>query len=251
VPAAGANIPDIEWALRRLVAGPRNGVQSLEVRDAGSTARVEVERAASKASASPPLTERRIGERRDLAYIRVRIGGGDQVAALFQGALARLARTRAMILDLRESIGPGDRATTLAILSRFTRTPAPWQVRHVPGQPRLTDVIQPAGSAYGSRVVVLVDRWTAGEGEALAAGLAAIAKADIVGTQMAGLRGELREVTLPASGLVVRYPGERVFTVQGEPRETLSPSVRVDLAAPSGGPGDPILYQALKLFDRA
>jgi hypothetical protein len=31
----------------------------------------------------------------------------------------------------------------------------------------------------------------------------------------------------------------------------MPPSVRVDLSAPSGGPGDPILYQALKLFDRA
>ena len=29
-----ANVADIEWALRRLVAGPRNGVQSLEVSDA-------------------------------------------------------------------------------------------------------------------------------------------------------------------------------------------------------------------------
>jgi hypothetical protein len=248
---AGASISDIEWALRRLVAGPRNGVQSLEVRDAGNTARVEVERAAANSSASPPITERRIGERRDLAYIRVRMGAGEKVAALFHGALTRLARTRAMILDLRESIGPGERATTLAILSRFTRTAVPWQVRHAPGQPRVTDVVEPGGSTYGSPVVVLVDRWTAGEGEALAAGLAAIAKAQIVGTPMAGLRGELREVTLPATGLVVRYPAERVFTVQGDPRETLPPSLRVDLAAPSGGPGDPILYQALKLFDRA
>jgi carboxyl-terminal processing protease len=67
---------------------------------------------------------------------------------------------------------------------------------------------------------------------------------------MAGLRGELREVELPASGLTVRFPGERAFTVDGRPREALPPSVPVNLAAPSGGPGDPILYQALKLFDR-
>jgi len=28
------------------------------------------------------------------------------------------------------------------------------------------------------------------------------------------------------------------------------PHVSVDLSAPSGGPGDPILYQALKLLER-
>ena len=248
---ATGSVADIEWALRRLVAGPRAGMQTLEVRDAGNTSRVEVERAAVKASATPPLTERRIGERRDLAYIRVRIGAGERVASLFDGALTRLSRTRALILDLRESVGHGERATTLAILSRFTRTPAPWQVHHAPGKPRVTDVVQPGTSVYTAPVVVLVDRWTAGEGEALAAGLAAVAKARIVGTPMAGLRGELSEVVLPASGLIVRFPGERAFTVQGEPRESFPPSLRVDLAAPSGGPGDPILYQALKLFDRA
>jgi hypothetical protein len=37
--------------------------------------------------------------------------------------------------------------------------------------------------------------------------------------------------------------------VDGTPREALRPSVEVDLAAPSGGPGDPILYQALKLLE--
>jgi len=58
---ATGSVADIEWALRRLVAGPRAGMQTLEVRDAGNTSRVEVERAAAKASATPPLTERRIG----------------------------------------------------------------------------------------------------------------------------------------------------------------------------------------------
>ena len=54
----------------------------------------------------------------------------------------------------------------------------------------------------------------------------------LVGPPMAGLRGRVREARLPNSGIVVR------------------PTVEIDLAAPSGGPGDPILYQALKSFDR-
>ena len=59
------------------------------------------------------------------------------------------------------------------------------------------------GTGYRAPLLVLVDRWTAGEGEALAAGLKAIADARMVGTASAGLRGEPREVTLPHSGIVV------------------------------------------------
>jgi hypothetical protein len=64
------------------------------------------------------------------------------------------------------------------------------------------------------------------------------------------LRGDLRRMTLPHSGVVLRYPAERTFLLDGTPRETLRPDIAVDLAAPSGGPGDPILYQALKAFER-
>jgi hypothetical protein len=68
---------------------------------------------------------------------------------------------------------------------------------------------------------------------------------------MAGLRGEVREVALPVSGMTLRFPGERTFSAaSGVARESIRPKVAVDLAAPSGGPGDPILYQALKLFER-
>jgi carboxyl-terminal processing protease len=245
------SVADMEWALRRLMAGPRQGIQTLEVRERGNLARVEVDRAATKPPTTPAVLARRIGTQRDLAYIRVRIGDrAPDVASQFDAALRQLTATRALLLDLRESVGPGDRALTLAILSRFARSASAWQAHGLPGKPRVTDVVQPGADPYASPVVVLVDRWTAGEGEALAAGLEAVSRARIVGTPMAGLRGELREVELPASGLTVRFPGERAYTVDGRPREALPPSVPVDLAAPSGGPGDPILYQALKLFDR-
>jgi len=67
---------------------------------------------------------------------------------------------------------------------------------------------------------------------------------------MARLRGELHEVRLGHSGIVVRFPGEKVLHVDGTPREMLQPAVAIDPSAPSGGPGDPILYQALKLFEK-
>jgi hypothetical protein len=49
---------------------------------------------------------------------------------------------------------------------------------------------------------------------------------------------------------VLRFPAEKVLHVDGTPRESLRPAVEIDPAAPSGGPGDPILYQALKLLEK-
>ncbi|HRE14717.1 MAG TPA: hypothetical protein PLD37_11030 [Usitatibacteraceae bacterium] len=54
---------------------------------------------------------------------------------------------------------------------------------------------------------------------------------------------------LPASGIALRFPAARVFHLNGTPREAVRPALPVDLAAPSGGPGDPILYQGLKFLE--
>ena len=246
-----AQVPDMEWALRRVLAGPRTGTQRLQVRDGARAAIVDVERTAPGPSTTPALLARRMGDERDIGYIRVRVGAADGAfVSHFDAAMSHMAGTRGLIVDLRDVAGPGPRETTLAILSRFAREPSAWQVRQV-GRRRETDVVRPEGTAYAAPIAVLVDRWTAGEAEALAAGLESVARARIVGTQMAGLRGELREVTLPASGMALRFPAERTYSASsGVPRESIRPSLAVDLAAPSGGPGDPILYQALKLFER-
>ncbi len=216
----------LDWGLRRVLAGPGVGEQRIEVRDADSLSTLVVERTAVSRGNGPALLTRRMGDERDIGYLRPRVGSADtRLVEHFAQALAELKGTRALIVDLRETLGPGSPAETLAILARF------------------------ADSGYRAPVAVLVDRWTAGEGEAIAAGLKAAAGARIVGTPMAGLRGELREVTLPASGIVLEFPARKTFLAGGLPREALRPDIAVDLAAPSGGPGDPILYQALKLLE--
>jgi hypothetical protein len=65
---------------------------------------------------------------------------------------------------------------------------------------------------------------------------------------MAGFGTDLFDFVLRQSGLVVRIPTEWAYHVDGTRLDRMRPSVMVDLAAPSGGPGDPVLYQALQLF---
>jgi C-terminal processing protease CtpA/Prc len=240
-------------ALRELLAGPRFGTVRLEVRDGARTHSLAIARAAAAAPRAEPILARRMGEHRDLGYIRLReANGSEPLVRELDAAITHLRGTRGLIFDLRESKGPANRSETEAILARFARAGTPWQMRESRAHRRSVDRV-PGGHRsppYDAPVVVLTDRWTEGEAEALAAGLHEAAHARIVGTPAAGLRGDPRAVTLPHSGIVLSFPAERAFLLDGTPRERLRPEIAVDLAHPSGGPGDPILYQALKAFER-
>lgn len=244
-----------DWALRRLLAGPWAGSLSLDVLASGRARHVEIEREDRPAGTLPPLIARRIGEERDLGYLRVKDNLRDAgLVAHFDAALQHLRNTRGLLVDLRETASGGEPEVARALLARFAQTPTPWIVRRPRADRHLPEArperIAPRGPfTYGAPVAVLVDRWTAGEGESLAIGLEAVARATIVGTAMAGLRGQPQRIVLPASGLGVRFPAERVFHVNGTPREAIRPALPVDIVSPNGGPGDPILYQGLKLLD--
>ena len=68
----------------------------------------------------------------------------------------------------------------------------------------------------------------------------------VVGTEMARLMGATSQVTLPNTGIGVSFPTERLFHVNGTPREHFVPSVRVDPSAPEIGSTDPILETGLR-----
>jgi len=244
-----------DWALRRLLAGPWSGMLVIEVSSAGRARRLEIERQDLPPAGTAPLIARRIGEGRDLGYLRLKNNLGEAgLVPHFDAAMQFLKDTRGLILDLRETHSGGSPDVARAVLGRFVTGESPWIVRAPRGSRLGADAVaervSPRGPfAYASRTLVLVDRWTAGEGESLAVGLEACAGATLVGTPMAGLRGDARELRLPESGVVLRYPAARVFRADGTPREAVRPAVPVDIVHPSGGPGDPILYQALKILE--
>jgi carboxyl-terminal processing protease len=60
-------------------------------------------------------------------------------------------------------------------------------------------------------------------GEGLGIGFAALG-AKVEGTPMAGLKGAVYDFNLPSSGLLVKLPAERLYTVAGQPRERFRPT---------------------------
>lgn len=212
---------DRDWAVRRLLAGPWSGSFLLDVRDGGKRRRLEVER-------TPPGEEKpslatqthRMGEARDIGWIRPRLG--DRAPDMMEAALRSVGTVRARLVDLRDPLAAPSRESVEAWAATLSR----------PG---------------GVPTLVLVDRWTHGECEVLAALLRA-SGARLVGTPTAGVASLGSECSLPGSGMSVRFPTAPV-TVAGLRLEgAIAPDVAVDLAAPSAGPGDPILYAALKLL---
>ena len=171
--------------------------RTLTVRDGSQTFALRVERTGvpMNPAASDALTVRRMGEERDIGYIRIRFGADDaSLARHVEGAVNYVNETRALILDLRDQLAPGAPGLAASIAAKL--------------------------AAYREPLVLLTDRWTAGEAETLARDVKAKAGTRSIGTRTSG---------------VVAPP--------------LVPDIAVDLAAPQGGPGDPILYQALKLLE--
>jgi hypothetical protein len=83
-------------------------------------------------------------------------------------------------------------------------------------------------------------------------------RAPVVGARMAGLLGGTCGYTLPHSGIVCRFPCEKVFHVNGTPRADWLPEVLVDLAEAADGDAawrqsaaesDPILAAGQEVLD--
>ena len=71
-------------------------------------------------------------------------------------------------------------------------------------------------------MTVRVGRWTGSMGEGLAVGFDAIG-ARVEGGLMAGLLGAIYDHRLERSALVVKLPTERLYAVDGTPREAFVP----------------------------
>jgi hypothetical protein len=148
----------------------------------------------------------------------------------FDTAMAALPATAPVTIDLTDTPSGGNTSVARAVMGWFVTGPSAYQVHNLPAEERETgvprqwieQVLPRAGKFHPGPVKVLVGRWTGSMGEGLAIGFAAFGK-PVCGTRMAGLRGAVYDFTLPASGLVVKFPSERLYTTGGVPRETFVP----------------------------
>ena len=245
-----ANDEERSFAARTLAAGKRNAKRRLAFRSGGAIRRVTLEPFSSK-----PVESRLTVSMPTSDVIRVRFHnslGDNRTIAEFDRAAAAFVDKKAVILDLRDTPSGGNTTILRSILGHFIDTPAAYQRHDLPVEMREYGVerswvewVSPRKPVFDGPLYVLVNRWTGSVGEALAIGADAAADAIVIGRPMAGLKGAIYSYDLPGADFVVRFPVERLYHVNGTPREEFMPDVIVG----AGEKGDDALLAALAMIN--
>jgi C-terminal processing protease CtpA/Prc len=239
-----------DWALRAVLAGHHGERRLLRVQRAGTLETVNLPGPDQFSGTVALVTASEI--RPGVGCISVNNSLGTRgVVREFDAALERLRDTRALVIDLRNTPSGGNTPLARGILRRFVPAEMPYQKHVLVSEEKMTgirrswlELVSPRdGLSYRKPVVVLVGRWTGSMGEGLAIGFDATHAATVVGTGMAGLMGATYSVTLPHTGIGMNLPAERLYHVNGTPRETFRPTVMVDVGPANGG--DPFITAAL------
>jgi len=246
------------WALRALLAGRHNQPRRIGVRLDEGQREVAIDDHPSEPTNSPDkplLMHQRLGNDRSIGYIRIHNSlGSIGLIKEFDLSLGALRNSAGLILDLRDTPSGGNTTVARGIMGRFVEREGYYQRHSIPseerqfGVPRTwAEIVSPRGEfRYGGPLVMLVDHWTGSMGEGIAIGLDGLKRATIVGTPMAGLLGATSGITLPNSKIGVNFPTEKLFHVNGTPREEFVPTVTVDLLKNNKNAKDAVLEAGLR-----
>lgn len=156
--------------------------------------------------------------------------GFDATIAAFDLAMEKAKSGQRIVIDLTDTPSGGNTTIARAILGWFVDRPTFYQVHSLPAEERQTgiarqwveQVLPRPGKRHKGPVTVRVGRWTGSMGEGLAIGFGAIG-ARVEGERMAGLLGAIYDHRLEKSGQIIKIPTERLFAVDGTPRERFLP----------------------------
>lgn len=218
------------YAVRVLAAGRRDRPRDLTIRDAsGAVRRLTLPNLYQAGQGDrPPVTVREADGAR---FIRFNDSLGDSATvAAFDAAMAAARPGQPIVLDLTDTASGGNTVIARAIMGWFVDAPTAYQIHNLPAEERETgvprqwieQVLPRAGKRHHGSVTVRVGRWTGSMGEGLAVGMDALG-AEVTGDRMAGLLGAIYDHRLEHSGMVIKLPTERLYTVGGMPREAFRP----------------------------
>lgn len=217
-------------AARVLAAGRRDRPRDLTIRSpGGAERRLALPNLYAVQGGDRPAVE--VREMADDRIIRFNdsLGDSDTIAA-FDAAMAGLREGQRVVLDLTDTASGGNTVVARAIMGWFVDAPMAYQVHNLPAEGRETgvprqwveQVLPRPGKRHRGPVLVRVGRWTGSMGEGLAIGMDALGP-EVSGGPMAGLLGAVYDHRLANSGLVIKLPTERLYAVDGTPREAFIP----------------------------
>lgn len=222
---------DEAFAARVLAAGRRDRPRTLTLQSPQDNPRVlQLPNLYSIDDAERPSIS--VSNENDSLVIRFHdsLGRNDTIAA-FDQAMGQAINDQHIIIDLTDTASGGNTVVARGILGWFVQEPTNYQIHQLPAEKRRTgidrqwieQVLPREGKYHSGPVTVRVGRWTGSMGEGLTIGFDALG-AKTEGSRMAGLLGAVYDERLPNSQLVVKLPVERLFAVDGTPREEFVPT---------------------------
>lgn len=217
------------YAARVLAAGRRDRPRHLTIAGTGGTRNVTLDNLYGPHPDRPALSVST--GKSGVVTIRFNNAIGDSATiAAFDEAMAKLPAKTRIVIDLSDTPSGGTTSIARAVMGWFVTRPTSYQMHQWPAEERETgiprqwieQVLPRAGKSHPRPVAVRVGRWTGSMGEGLAVGFAAMG-VPVCGDAMAGLAGGVYDFSLPSSGMVVKFPAERIYTVSGQPREHFKP----------------------------
>jgi carboxyl-terminal processing protease len=158
--------------------------------------------------------------------------GNNNLITEFDKALAGLMDTKGLILDLRNTVDGGNSYVARGIMGRFIKEQKPYQKHSVfeqyDGNPSVErswiEYVSPRNKQYTKPVVILVGRWTGSMGEGLAVGFEGMERAEVVGSEMERLAGEMNGFSFKHQKFSYRLSTVKLFHINGTPREKYVPT---------------------------
>lgn len=162
--------------------------------------------------------------------------GNNSLIGEFDRAVDKLINSKGLIIDLRNTVDGGNSYVARGIMSRFINEIKPyqrhWTIEQYNGNPKIErswiEYVSPRKEQYKNPVVILVGRWTGSMGEGLAIGFEGMERAEIVGSEMERLAGEMSGFSFKNQSFGYRLSTAKLFHLNGTPREKYIPTNYVE-----------------------
>jgi carboxyl-terminal processing protease len=223
-----------EWIVNKVIAGRRNESRILTLKLVNNDT-IEFDLDKLKLKQSSDLLTSSIENNIGIIRFNNSLGNNSLIKELDK-ALEKLMNTKGLIFDLRNTVGGGNSYVARGIMGRFIEKTQPYQKHQLFEKHDGNEVVErswieyvsPRGKTYQKPVAILVGRWTGSMGEGLAIGFEGMDRANIIGSEMERLAGEMNEFSFKHRNYNYRLSVAKLYHVNGTPREEYIPTNYVE-----------------------
>ena len=183
----------------------------------------------------------------------------NELIAAFDSTMETFKNTQSLILDFRETPSGGNTSVAKAIIGWFINEEHFYQKHEYYAEEKSSgikrswvEIVSPRKDKYYSKpLAILCNHWTGSIAEGIVIGFDALIRpgTKIIGTEMARLNGAVYTFEMPNTKIRFTFPNERLYHINGLPREQYSPPVFIDWRKGEGKPGaDIFMIKALQFF---